>query len=260
MEWAWIPEMFIFCLRIFFRKSDSFVESRTPKSSQLSEHLSSPIFQFFCDCLVFFCFLWKNTDASMQSIDELEMKRKGSVTYTVFVVLIVLLEPSEGVGVHGRNVQGRRVVRLTQSGIQLCVYIELLGAGEDLGLEVGEAQIAEDRIGLDVASEGVWAELHCHFNEGHGEGNPMLRLLSGYDSRSSPELDAAKSVLLTRENVPCSILVRTDVVDNVVPASIVDMVKDGLVSTPSTMSIQWECNGNGHAKVALAKAENSVLP
>ncbi len=141
----------------------------------------------------------------------LQNERKGSITDAVLIVLVVLLEPSEGIAVHGRNVQGPRVVGLTKSWIQLCLYLEIFRAGEELGLKIREAQIPEDRIRLDIASEVVWTESYCHFDIGHGEGNPVLRLLGGHRSRSSPEIDAAGSVLLTRENVPRSTLVRTNV-------------------------------------------------
>ena len=190
----------------------------------------------------------------------LDWKGKWLVTYAVLIVIVVLLKPLEGVTVHCRNMQGPRVVGLTESWIQLCVHSELRGAGQDLKLEVREAQIVGGRQGLDIAGEHVWTELHCHFDEGHGECNPMLRLLGRHNSRSSPKLDAAESVLLTREQVPRSVLVWTNVIDDLISGSIVDVVKGHLVSMPCAVRTQWEGNGNRRAQVALAEAENSVLP
>ena len=182
------------------------------------------------------------------------------VTYAIMVARVMLLQPLKGVLGHHRDVQGPRVVGLTESWIQLGIHTNLLGAGEELGLEIREAQIVEDRVGLDIASEGVWFELHRHFDEGHGEGNPMLRLFGGHDSRGSPKFDATGTVLLAGEEVPCSILVRTNEVDDVVMGSIVDIVKGSLVSTPGTVCIQWKSNGDGLVDVALAEAKNSILP
>ena len=142
----------------------------------------------------------------------------------------------------------------------MCIHTDFLGACEEIGLEFCEAQIVEDRVGPDIASEGVWSELHCHFDEGHGKGNPVLRLLGGYNSRGSPKFDATRPALLARKEVPCSILVWTHEVDDVVAGTIIDIVKGSLVATPGAVCIQWESNGDGLTGVALAEAKNSILP
>ena len=89
----------------------------------------------------------------------------------------------------------------------------------------------------------------------------MFRLFGGHYSRSSSRLDTAESVLLAWENVPCLILVRTNVVDDLVPCSVVDVIKGGLVSTPDTVCVlQWGRNRHILVKIALAEIENLVLP
>ena len=188
-----------------------------------------------------------------------ETIKKWLVTYAILIVFVLLLKLSERVVAHTRDVQGPWFVGLAESWIQLCVDIEFLGVGQELRLEVHEAQILEDRIRLDVASEVVRIKLHRHFDKGHGESTPMLRLLGGRDSRSSPKLDAAARTVLHWKLVPCSISVRTNIVDDLVPSSLVNIIKCSLVCAQATVCIKLKGNRNGRANVTLAEAEDSVL-
>ena len=103
--------------------------------------------------------------------------------------------------------------------------------------------------------------MHCHINNGHGKCNPVLGLLAVDYAWRSSKLDATMAILLGGQEVPRTVLVGANVINDVISVGAIDETKGGAKTSRSiTFPKLMAMNRHPSSNIALAEVLRFVLP